>query len=156
VTEVRAPRKLVRLNFTDGDVLVTSRDMDLFVISAERATAACREAARAGEQIERFQEKFLLPLHRWYAARADKVAGCYVPRPSGFIRVFIVTNSRRYDFELGKEVAALERELFHAGWRVGVMQLPATEDSPFGGFFDPEGALEVYAQRGPAPQEGGE
>lgn len=146
------PRKLVRLNFADGDVLVTSRDMDLFVISAERATEACREAARAGEQIERFQEKFLLPLHRWCAARADKIAGCYVPRPSGYIRVFVVTTSRRYDFELGKEVAALERELAGAGWRVGVMQLPATEDSPFAGFFDPEGALEVYAQRGPASE----
>jgi hypothetical protein len=127
--------------------------------TATEPTVPRAQSARAdGAQptAEQFQSEFVKPVREWCAARADKVAGCYVPLPTGYIRVFVVTNSRRYDFELGEEVAALERQLAYAGWRASVMQLPAAAPESQAAFFNPETALEVYAQRGPAPAEGGE
>ena len=55
---------------------------------------------------------------------------------------------RAFDFDLAEEIAAVERELAKAGWRVGVSQLPAAEDRSLETYFNPDGALEIYAQRG--------
>jgi hypothetical protein len=142
----------VRLSYQDGQVMVTPEDQDIFFISAEKAAEACREAVKMDERITVFKEKFLLPLHAWCVQRADRVAACYLPRPAGQIQVFIVTSSTRFDFNLAEEMAALERELAHAGWRVGVLQLPNAEHHSLATFFTLEGALEVYAQRGSTSQ----
>jgi len=142
--------KPVRLSYRDGQVMVTPEDQDIFFISAEKATEACREAVKADERIAGFKSKFLLPLHDWCVKRADRVSACYIPLPSGHIQAFIVTTSSRFNFGLAEEIAALERDLASAGWRVGVLQLPQGEDRSLATFFNPEGALEVYAQRGPA------
>ena len=138
----------IRLSYRDGQVMVTPEDQDIFFISAEKATEACREAVKVDERIGAFKAKFLLPLHDWCASRADRVAACYLPRPAGHIQAFIVTTSPRFDFGLAEEIAGVERELAKAGWRVGVSQLPAAADRSLTTFFNPEGALEVYAQRG--------
>src|SRR5438309_5705742 len=37
-------RQIARLNFEDGQVVVTPKDRDIFLISAEKATEACRNA----------------------------------------------------------------------------------------------------------------
>ena len=68
----------------------------------------------------------------------------------------MVTISPRFDFNPAQEMAALELRLAKAGWRVGVLQLPHADEESLSTFFNPEGALEVYAKRGPTPQEGGE
>ncbi|MBM3993649.1 MAG: hypothetical protein FJ303_05790 [Planctomycetes bacterium] len=60
-----------------------------------------------------------------------------------------MTKSARFDFCLADKIAALERELANAGWHVGLSQLPAAQNRSLATFFNPEGALEVYAQRGP-------
>ena len=148
-------RRYARLNFTDGEVIVTPKDRDIFFMSARRATEACREAVREAQAIGRFESEFLVPLHDWCVAHAGKVRACYIPLPTGHIQVFVVTANTRYDFPLGEEIAALELRLSRAGWRVGVTQLPDAEGGALETFFSPEGALEVYAERGPAPAEGG-
>jgi hypothetical protein len=145
-------REPARLSYRDGQVMVTPEDQDLFFLSAAKATEACREAVRDEERVAAFKEKFLLPLHKWCVGHADRVSACYLPRPAGHIQAFIVTSSPRFDFGLAEEIAALERDLARAGWRVGVSQVPAVEDRSLATFFNPEGALEVYAQRRPAPE----
>jgi hypothetical protein len=149
-------RRYARLHFADGEVIVTPKDRDIFLISATRAAEACREAVRVDQRVRQFESEFLVPLHSWCKARAGKIRACYLPLPVGHLQVFAVTNSPTYDFALGEEMAALEGELARAGWRVGVSQLPATDPATQETFFSPEGALEVYAERGPAPAEGGE
>ncbi len=148
MTKVLSRKEPVRLTYQDGQVMVTPEDQDIFFISAEKATEACWEAVKMDGRIAAFKEKFLLPLHAWCAQRSERVAACYLPRPSGHIQVFIVTSSPRFDFRLAEEMAALERALARAGWRVGVSQLPHAEDRSLATFFNLEGALEVYAQRG--------
>jgi hypothetical protein len=91
--------------------------------------------------------KFLLPLHHWCAEHAERVDACYLPLPAGRLQAFIVTKSPRFDFDLAEGIAALERQLAGEGWRVGVFQLPAAEELSLATFFNPDGALEIYAQR---------
>lgn len=142
----------VRLSYRDGQILVTPEDQDIFFISAEKATEACREAVKTEERIATFKDRFLSPLHEWCVRHADRIAACYLPLPAGHLQVFLVTLSPRFDFDLAEDMAALERQLAHAGWWVGVTQLPAAEDRSLATFFNPEGALEVYAQCGSAQE----
>lgn len=142
-----ARRKPAKLSFADGEVMVTPQDRDIFFISAKRATEACREAIQSDQTFKRFESEILLPLHEWCEAHADRVSACYLPIPSGSIRVFVITSCPKYDFELGEGLAALELKLAQAGWRISVTQIPAAEGDSLGTFFSPEGALEVYAQR---------
>lgn len=148
-------RQFARLSFEDGEVVVTPKDRSIFLISAEKAIEACRDAWRREEGIERFESEFLVPLHDWCVAHAERVEACYIPLPGGNIQVFIVTNSPQFDLDLGTEVAKLELNLARRGWRVGVSQLPDADDESLATFFSPEGALEVYAERGSAQEESG-
>jgi hypothetical protein len=149
-------REPIHLSYRDGQVTVTPEDQDIFFLSAEKATEACRQAVRAEERVANFKREFLVPLRDWCVAHADRVSACYLPQPAGHLQVFVVTNRPRFDFQLSEEMAALGLRLTKAGWRVGVWQLPSADKESLSAFFNPEGALEVYAQRGSAPQEGGE
>lgn len=152
--KLHAPRRqIARLSFEDGEIVVTPKDRDIFLISAEKATEACRNAIQLDQRIMRFESEFLFPLYQWCAERADRVCACYIPLPGSHIQVFVVTNSPQFDFDLAEEIAALERNLAQSGWRVGVSQLPNGDDRTLATFFNPEGALEVYAKPGSAPQE---
>jgi hypothetical protein len=148
-------RPFARLSFEDGEVVVTPKDRSIFLISAEKATEACRHAVELNERIEVFETGVLHPLHEWCLAHKNRVMACYIPVPGNHIQVFIVTNSPEFDFDLAGEVAALELKIAQSGWRIGVSQLPRVDDETLATFFRPEGALEVYAQREPAPQESG-
>jgi len=150
-----AHRKYARLSFTDGEVVVSPRDRDIFLISAEKATEACRDVVQLDRRLERFGSEFLTPLHEWCVANAGRVRACYIPVPDSHIQVFVVTNSRRFDFDFAEKVAALELRFAAAGWRIGVSQLPDADDGSLATFFNPDGALEVYADGRPAPDQGG-
>src|ERR1700722_12448863 len=128
----RAP---IRLSYRDGQALVTPEDQDIFFISAERATEACRKAVRLDERVARFKRGFLLPLYKWCAARAKRVSACYIPLPARQEPVFVVTVAPQFDFELAEEVAALEMQLAKAGWSVGVSQLPRAYEKSLATFF---------------------
>lgn len=141
----KVPREFARLNFTDGEVVVSPRDMDVFVISAAKAVEACQGEVKKGEHVQRFSGQFLAPLHNWCLINADKIRGCYLAVPSDHIPVFVVTNSRRFDFEFGEKVAGIELQLAQAGWQVNVLQLPDADDESLATFLDLEMALQVYA-----------
>ena len=148
MSQALTPRRPpARLTFADGEVVVTPKDRDTFLISAERATEACRDAVQLGERLERFQSRLLIPLYEWCAKRSDKIAACYVPLPQRHLQVYVVTKSPRFDFDLMGEIATLELALHDDGWRIDIWQLPATEEDSTTAFFDKEGALEIYAQR---------
>lgn len=149
-------RQVARLSFEDGEVVVTPKDRDIFLISAEKVTEACRNAIQLDQRVGRFESDFLVPLHDWCIQRSDRLRACYIPMPGSHIQVFVITSSPRFDFNLAAEVAALERSLCQSGWRVGVTQIPDVDDATLGTFYNPEGALEVYAKPGSASQEGGE
>jgi hypothetical protein len=149
-------RQFAKLSFADGEVRVTPRDRDIFFMSAEKATEACRREMQHDERIQQFESEFLVPLHDWCVANAARIRACYIPMPGGHIPVFVVTTSPQFDFNLAAEVAGLELKLARNGWRVGVSQLPAADEESLATFFSKEGALEVYAERGSAPEEGGE
>jgi hypothetical protein len=151
-----ARRQPAKLSFADGEVMVTPQDRDIFFISAKRATEACRDALHNDQTFKRFESEILLPLHLWCDSHADRVQSCYLPIPTGSIRAFVITNSPKYDFELGEGLATLELSLARAGWRVSVTQIPDAEGDSLGTFFSSEGALEVYAQRVPTLTEGGD
>jgi hypothetical protein len=138
-----ARRHFAKLGFTDGEVVVTPRDRDIFFISAKKATEACRKEMQHVERIKQFESEFLIPLHDWCIAHEDRVRACYIPVPGSHIPVFVVTNSPQFDFDLAAEVATLERKLAQSGWRVGVSQLPNADDESLATFFSNEGALEV-------------
>jgi len=151
-----ARRQLARLTFEDGEVVVTPRDRSVFLINAEKATEACREALSREEALYAFDNDFLIPLHQWCVDNSNRIRACYVPTPATDIKVYIVTNNVEFDLELAEKVAQLELQLANAGWRVGIFQLPAAEEPSLATFFNQDGVLEVYAQLGSAPQEGGE
>ena len=155
MAEVPTRRSPVRLTFKDGEVMVTPKDRDIFFISAETATEACRDAVRHGERFKRFESEFLAVLHDWCLQNQEKVRACYIPRPGVNIPVFIVTTSPEFDFDLAGEIAALELKLVSTGWRVGLSQLPDADDQSLATFFNPDGALEVYADRGSTSEKGG-
>jgi hypothetical protein len=145
-------RKFARLSFSDGEVVVSPRDRDIFLISAEKATEACRNAIQLDNRIKRFEAELLTPLNAWCVENAYKVKACYLPVPRQHIQVFVVTNSRKFDFEFAEKVAALELQFATLGWRIGITQLPEAGDNSLATFFDPDGALEVYAVRGSAQE----
>lgn len=147
-------RQVARLSFEDGEVVVTPKDRDIFLISAEKATEACHEIVQREKRIELFESEFLIPLFQWCVERSERIRACYVPFPESHIQVFVVTDAPQFDFELAEEIAALERNLAQKGWRVGVYQLPNTDDETLATFCNPEGALQVYAKPGPTSQEG--
>lgn len=139
------PRHFARLSFSDGQVVVSPRDMDVFVISAAKAIEACQGEVKKDEHVERFSGQFLAPLHDWCLSNSDRVRACYLAVPSDHIPVFVVTNSRRFDFEFAEKVAAIELQLAQAGWQVNVLQLPDADDDSLATFLDLEKALQVYA-----------
>lgn len=145
---VAAPQrpKYARLNFTDGEVIVSPRDQDLFVISAQKATEACQQAVQQDNRMAMFADELLTPLHSWCVANADRVRACYIPVATSQIQVFVVTTSRRFDFTFAEKVAEVERKFASAGWRIGVTQLPDADEDSLATFFNSDGALEVYAQ----------
>src|SRR5687768_13788799 len=100
MARLRATRRQVaRLSFEDGEIVIRPKDRENFLMCAEKATEACRNAVRHDERIERFESGFLVPLHRWRVAHADKVRACYITLPGSHIQVFVVTASPRFDFD---------------------------------------------------------
>ncbi|VTT98945.1 Marine sediment metagenome DNA, contig: S01H1_S18100 OS=marine sediment metagenome GN=S01H1_50976 PE=4 SV=1 [Gemmataceae bacterium] len=149
---------VILLNYSSaGDVTVEPQDEDRFVISAQKAVEACQQHQRGEHAIKAFKQKFLKPLRSWCESHASKVRACYVPPPAGgFLEVYVLGRTRKYDFDLGREVSKFELKLSDGGWRVSVMQIPECPDESLRTHFNPDGAIEVYAQPKSAPDEGKE
>ncbi len=146
--------QIIRLSSAGGNVLVTPDDEDRFVLTAQSAVRACQAHHQSAEAIKMFKLEFLRPLMEWCQGQAARVHACYVPVPVDYVQVFVVGASPRYDFALGRELAKLEARLADAGWRVNVLQIPRSDDEELKTYFDPEGALLVYAQLEAAQGQG--
>jgi hypothetical protein len=140
-----APRRTpVRLSFKDGEVMVTPQDQDIFFISAEKATEACRAAIRQDQRVAKFKEQIVVPLSEWCKRHHEKVLACYLLIPdSSVIPVYMVGTSERYDFELTKELSQLASEFDEHGWSVHVSQIPRCETEQLSGYFVPDHALQI-------------
>ena len=150
-TTENSKNQTIQLNYSDtGHVTVTPDDEDRFVLTAQNAVKACQKHFRATEAIKRFKSDFIGPLRQWCTANAARVAACYVPAPTDHLQVFVIGATPAYDFALGQEVSALERELYHAGWKLSVLQIPQSSDEELSTYFDLDGALQVHAQFQPA------
>jgi hypothetical protein len=129
-----------------GTVLVTTDDEDRFFLTAQHAVKACQDYHRRTEASKNFKAFFIVPLYEWCNAHARQVSACYIPFPETHIQVFVIGTSKEYDFELGKEVSALELRLAKEGWRINILQLPLSGQEDLQAYFDIDGALQVYAQ----------
>jgi hypothetical protein len=144
---------VIHLKYAAGKVTVETRDEDRFVMSARKAVEACLQHRQNEEIIKTFKQNFLRPLREWCESHRSKIQACYVPPPEGHLEVYLVGSTSRYDFDLGRELAKLELQLFDAGWRVNVMQVPACEEDSLRTYFNPDGAIQVYAQPESTPDE---
>ena len=135
----------ILLKYDDGAVMVETRDEDRFVISARKAVEACLDLQRQDEVIRSFKEQFIRPLHDWCEKHAGRLSACYTVPADKHIEVFVVGATDRYDFDLGREIAALEATLFDSGWRVTATQLPSSDLSEQEIHFTLGEAIEVYA-----------
>jgi hypothetical protein len=141
-------RDVILLNYSSsGHVTVEPQDEDRFVISAQKAVEACQQHHRGEQVIKVFKQKFLQPLRVWCEEHASKVRACYVPpAPAGYLEVYVLGETQKYDFDLGRAVAKLELQLSDVGWRVNVMQIPDCPSESLRTHFNPDGAIEVYAK----------
>lgn len=105
------------------------------------------------EQVARFEAEVLRPVREWCAARADKVRTCHVAAVRRRIEAFVICHDPRFDLAFDNEAAALDLALFRAGWSVQVTTIPPENPDDPSDYFNPAEAVEVYANRRPAPAE---
>jgi hypothetical protein len=150
-------RDVILLNYSAGHVTVEPQDEDRFVISAQKAVEACQQRHRHEQTIQTFKKKFLQPLRDWCESHASKVRACYVPPPdAGYLEVYVLGETEKFDFDLGRELAKLELQLADTGWRVNVTQIPDCPGESLRTHFNPDGAIEVYAKPKSASEQGEE
>ncbi len=138
-------REPVRLSYKDGQVIVTPEDQDIFFISAEKATEACKNAIRAEERVSRFKTGIILPLLEWCETNKDRVSACYVGVPeSAALPVYVVGATERYDFDLTEKTSELAFQYEDSGWAIHVSQIPNCDRETLYGFFNPDRALQVF------------
>ena len=139
-------RKLARIHFQDGQVVVTPEDQDVFILGAEKAIKACKEAIHSDQMLEHFRTTLLKPLSVWAGARSEKVAALYLAQTdSSHITAYVVGKSEEYDFALAAELAELDLSFWDHGWPISIHLIPNAEDVEIlCNFFDPERALQIY------------
>ena len=137
-------RNPVKLSFEDGEVMVTPQDQDVFFISAEKATEACRNVIRQDQRVATFTDEIVVPLGEWCRRHKDQVLACYLLIPdSTVIPVYVVGTSEQYDFELTKELSRLASGFDEHGWSVHLSQIPRCDAEGLAGYFDENRALQI-------------
>jgi hypothetical protein len=147
MTLVAGPVETIRLSYSDGNVLVTSKDADRFVMTAQKAVEACQDANRHAQAVYYFKTEFLRPLHAW-CLNQPQVLACYVQIPaSPHLSVFVISRSERYDFDLAQKISNLELKLADSGWSLHILQIPLSAgEETWQTFFDTKESIQVYAQ----------
>jgi hypothetical protein len=145
MAKVFTRREPVRLSFRDGEVMVTPKDQDVFFLSAEKATEACRVLIRQEERVARFTAEVLQPLAKWCEEHHGQISACYLlPPESAVLPVYVVGAREEYDFDLTRGLSDLALAFEERGWSVHASQIPRCEAEELRGFFDPDQALQVY------------
>jgi len=139
----------VYLRFDDGKVFVAPEDYNIFMIEARRAIEALRSAVEVDGWVKSFFDEYVPYLHEWCQKREDLVEACYFAFSSGQ-KVFIVTKGG-YNVQLGEEISKLELDLANMEWSCDVLQIPDGDDEELQTFFNPDRAVQIYAQPKTAP-----
>ena len=66
----------------------------------------------------------------------------------------MIGTSERYDFALSQEVAELSLAFLDRGVSIFVMMIPNSQEESILSHFNPEGAIQVYANPKPTPYQG--
>ncbi len=145
----------VHLRFDGGKVLITPDDYPRFSMAAKRAVKVLQRQKVVEERVQQFNDEYLPLLYRWCVDHRAKVQACYLgtPSPHG-LRVFVVSATDQYDFDLGDEISRLGLQLEREGWSSNILQIPDGEEEDLLTFFNPDSSLEVYAQAKAAPGKG--
>jgi hypothetical protein len=154
-TREQGRAQVIVLTNNGGNVIVTPDDEDRFVLTAQSAVKACQDHVQQNESIKKFKSEFIRPLMDWCESNAGRIHSTYIPIPIGYVQVFVVGNSERFDFALGEDLANLELQLADAGWRVSILQIPLSSEEELKTYFDPDGALLIYAQLEATQRQGG-
>jgi len=123
----------------------TPQDQDIFLISAEKATDACRHSVQRDQRISRFNNELIIPLSVWCNQHRDRLFACYLVMPnSSVLPVYMVGASEKYDFELTDMLGELAGKFKDNGWSVHFSQLPRSDDAELAGYFSLKDSLQVY------------
>jgi hypothetical protein len=148
-------KKPVHLRFDGGKVWITPEDSARFKMAARRAVRVLHREKAIDREVMRFQDEYLPRLNRWCEENKDLVRACYLGRsmPHG-LTVFILGMAPKYSFGLGDKISDLAIQLEDEGWSSNIVQISNGEDDEIATFFDPESALQIYAQSQAAPGQG--
>ena len=148
-------QKPVHLRFDGGKVLITPEDSVRFRMAARRAVRVLHHAKVLDEAVKRFQDEYLPRLHIWCQKNKELVEACYLglPTPHG-LTVFVLGVAPKYSFDLGDRISDFAVELEQEGWSSDIIQISNGDGDEISTFFDPENALQIYAQPEAAPGQG--
>src|SRR5438128_12378603 len=119
------PRQAVRLHYQDGKVMVTPEDQDIFFISAEKATEACKDFIRNEERVKRFTDEVILPLQHWSEEHKKQISACFMAFPeSAVLPIYMIGAKEQYDFSLTEGLSHLASEFEKNGWSIQASQIP--------------------------------
>lgn len=148
-------RKPVHLRFDGGKVWITPEDSSRFRMAARRAVRVLHREKVIDREVLRFQDEYLPRLNRWCEAHEALVRACYLGRSTSHgLTVFILGIAPKYSFDLGDKISDLAIQLEEEGWSSNIVQISNAEDDEIATFFDPESALQIYAQSKTAPGQG--
>jgi hypothetical protein len=132
---------VVRLEWSlsDGNVVVTARDQDRFVIKLNRAISILQQ----GQQAERFGYQFNLLLRmlaEWLRDR-EGIANAFLTDRDGALAFVVVRESRQYDDDFEDAISDLDFRLANDPdldlVTLDVIALPAASESALSSFLDP-------------------
>ena len=131
----------IQLSFRekDGQVVIEPDNQDRYVTTVDEAIKAT------------WQKQFVNLLgvvHNWCREHQENVTAAYIAIRDRGLGLFIVTDSKRYDFALADEVTKLDVALCadYPNQPVNTMQLPRIPEEGQMAFFDPSSTLQVYAK----------
>lgn len=128
-------------------------DREALLRTAAWAFADDRPPLPTPEQVVRFEAEVLGPARDWCAARADKVRAGWVAAVRRSVEVLVQPHDPRFDRAFDEQVYELEMVLRRAGWPVRVTTIAPEDPDDVSDCLNPAQAVQVYAQRRPAPAE---
>jgi len=145
MSTVVTAKRPIQLHYKGGEVVVTPEDQDRFVIASQYAVSACQNQLAADRFVREFSGQFLKVLLEWCKRHQEQVQACYVPIPvsGSCIKVFVVSNSSKFDFALSDLIADLELDFCKNGWPCDILQIGSGEPDELRAFFAPEQSIQV-------------
>lgn len=142
----RINTKAVQLHHKGGQVVVTPEDESRFVLASPQAVLACQQSEFKKNYAARFREELLSPLRHWCEQHKDFVHACHISGNAlgNCYKVFVISQSQQFDFELSDMIADLETEFEKSDWPCDILQIAPGSPEELRTFFDPQESLQVF------------